>query len=221
MGLIRCGGKILDEAGNETDKDCGYGVTAEEKRKPMKDGTVKSHYYYHCSNNWRPCSQREKSFVALSGRKRVNYTEQEVELLFEAVFRPMNFSDETVLWMQSVLRSEHAEKSGDHKQQVSALRRRYEMLQGYMDRAYEDKLGCQITHDDWKEKHERWKAEREEIKEKINALDSEKDDYIENGVLLIELAKRTESTYKTAPAETKKRLVQIVSSNHVLRNGTD
>ncbi len=220
LGLIRCGGRILDDTGKETTQECNYGVTAEEKRKPMKDGSTKSHYYYHCSNTWRPCSQREKSFVTLSGRKRVNYTEQEIELLFEAVFRPMNFSDEAVQWMQSVLRQQHAEKSGDHKQQIAALSRRYEMLQSYINRAYEDKINGELTSVEWKEKHERWKAEREEIKEKINSLDSEKDGYIENGVLLIELAKRTESTYKSASPETKKRLVQIVSSNHVLRNGT-
>jgi hypothetical protein len=53
----------------------------------------------------------------------------------------------------------------------------------------------------------------------MQALDSMKDEYIENGVLLIELAQHSETFYKGATSEEKRQLVEIVSSNRVLRDG--
>ena len=46
------------------------------------------------------------------------------------------------------------------------------------------------------------------------------EEYIQNGVLLIELAQHTEKIYRNATPDIKRRLVEIVSSNHILRNGT-
>ena len=150
----------------------------------------------------------------------ISYTEAEVELLFAAVFKPFNWTPELVTRMQEILRAEHAEKSGAHKMEVASLRRRYEMLQTYMDKAYDDKLAGDLAPDQWREKNERWKREREELYIKIQTLDSVKDEYIENGVLLIELAQRTEIFYKLATPQEKRKLIEIVSSNRVLKDGS-
>ena len=221
LNLIKCGGHILDERGYKTDEPCACSLTAEEKRKKMKDGSTKLYYYYHCSNTSKRCSQRDKFHMqSAAGRKTVNYQETEIEVLFETVFRPFKWTPELVQRMQEILRAEHAQKSGDHKQQVASLRRRYEMLQTYMDKAYDDKLAGDLTPNEWREKNERWKQEREETKMKIDALDSAKDEYIENGVLLIELAQHSEILYKEATPEEKRQLVEIVSSNRVLKDGS-
>lgn len=220
LKMLKCGGKILDEHGKETDQPCGCSVTAEEKRKLLKDGSVRIHYYYRCSNTSYRCSQKDKAYLQGVGRKTITFPESEIEELFQAVFGPFNWTPELVTRMQDILRAEHAQKSGDHKAHVASLRRRYEMLQTYMDKAYDDKLAGLLSADEWIEKHERWKLEREDAKAKIDALDEMKDEYIENGVLLIELAQRTETFYKIATPAQKRKLVEIVSSNHVLRNGS-
>ncbi len=221
LKMLKCGGKILDERGYETDQACGYSITAEEKRKPMKDGTKKSYFHYRCSRNKTDgrCSQRDTEYMR-GVERTVSYAEDEIATLFEAVFRPFNWTPELVKRMQEILRAEHAQKSGDHRQQVASLRRRYEMLQTYMDKAYDDKLAGDLTPNEWREKNERWKREREETKAKIDALDAMKDEYIENGVLLIGLAQRAETSYKIATPAQKRNLVEIVSSDQVLRNGT-
>lgn len=43
-GLVKCG-------------ECGCSVTAERKTKNLKDGTIKSYNYYHCTGK-RPCKQK-------------------------------------------------------------------------------------------------------------------------------------------------------------------
>jgi len=150
----------------------------------------------------------------------INYGEAEIELLFETVFRPLRFDPEVCKWMQDVLRSEHSEKSQEHRQQIAALRRRSEMLQSHIDKSYEDKLNGLLTQEEWQAKNHQWKRELTENKTKIDAFDDGKQDYIEKGVLLIELAQRTEHIYKNGNPETKRKLVAAVSSNHVLRTGT-
>jgi site-specific DNA recombinase len=220
LGLIRCGGHLLGAAG-EIGQVCDAAVTAEEQRKRLVDGSVKLHNYYRCSRNKADgkCSQRDKIFMRQVGRG-INYTEAEVEILFEAVFRPLSFTPEVCLWMQNVLRMEHVEKSGDHRDQVAALQRQCQMIQGYMNRCYEDKLSGDLTQEEWRDKNQRWKQQLAEAKMKIETLDTDKENYIEKGVLLIELAQRTEHIYKNGNADVKRKLISAVSSNHVLRNGT-
>ncbi len=150
----------------------------------------------------------------------MNYAQAEIELLFETVFKPLHFDEEVCKWMQNILLQEHKEKSHSHYQHVSALQGRYKMLEKYIDQAYEDKLAGSLSEAMWREKNTKWLVEQKKIKNEMEALSDEKQEYIQNGVLLIELAQRTESTYKSATPEVKRRLVEIVSSNHVLRNGT-
>jgi hypothetical protein len=104
LDLIRCGGRILDSRGYETEKSCVCLITAEEKRKKMKDGSVKTYFYYHCSNTSKKCSQWDRFHVqSVAGRKTVNFHEAEIEKLFEAVFRPFNWTPELVKRMQEIL----------------------------------------------------------------------------------------------------------------------
>ena len=219
LGMMTCGGFILDDNGNETQEACGCAVTGEEKRKKLADGTISYHYHYHCSNGTRRCSQRNKNFIQNIGRKYISYHEAEIELLFEKIFKPLNFTDEVCKWMQDVLRKEHAEKSRDHYTQLSAYQDRHKMLERYIDKAYEDKLAEEITEDQWRTQHNKWMAEKTQLKNQIDALDGKKDDYIQKGVMLIELAQRTESIYKNATTDVKRKMVRLISSNHSLRNG--
>ena len=220
IGMMKCGGKILKQDGTETDECCGTAITAEEKRKKLANGSIKNFYYYHCSNTTRTCSQKNKGFLKAQGREKVSYSEAEIEELFVEVFKPLHFTDEVVKWMQDILLQQHRESSQCHKQHLSALQGRYKMLEIYIDKAYEDKLSGNISESMWKLKNNKWQEERQGVQEEINSLADTKDDYIEKGVLLIELAQRTESIYKNGSSEVKKKLVQAVSSNHVLRNGS-
>jgi hypothetical protein len=148
------------------------------------------------------------------------YRAEEVEYLFQAVFKPMAFSDADRKWMQEFLLKEHQAKSRDHKQHLAALQRRFTMLKSHIDVAYEDKLTGDLPEDDWREKNDRWQRERTEIKAEIDAIVTDEQEYIETGVQLIELAQRSESVYEKASTDIKRKLVETVSSNHVLKDGT-
>lgn len=219
-GLIKCDGRLLDENGVETEQVCGAAISCEEKRRKYKNGTEQRFYYYRCSRSTGQCSQQNAAFLKTHGRDKLNYTEGEIERLMQRLFSPMRFDEEVCRWMQEVLLEEHRTRSHDHKQQMAALRHREQMLHQYIDKAYEDKLKGLITEQMWREKNDGWRSQLLEVENQLRGLADLKDEYIQNGVLLIELAQRSESIYESAPPEKKRRMVEIVSSNLRLRNGT-
>lgn len=220
VGLIRCGGVILADDGSPTEVPCDCIVTAEEKRKKLADGSIKLFYYYHCSNTTRRCSQRDKGYLQAAGRTKLNYSEAEIEMLFEKVFRPFSFTDEVCQWMQNYLRQEHEQTSRDHGQHLSALQARYKMLERHIDQAYDDKLSGAISENLWRTKNGQWLAQQDQIKREIDAIGDNKQEAVERGVALIELAQRFETIYKNATASEKRQLIEFVSSNHVLKDGS-
>ena len=186
----------------------------------MSDGSVKLFYYYHCSNTTRRCSQRDKGYLQAVGRKKLNYSEVEIEVLFEKVFQPFSFTDEECQWMQDYLRKDYEQTSKDHYQQLSALQARYKMLERHIDHAYEDKLNGTISENLWRTKNGQWLAQQDQIKREIDAIGDNKQEAVKRGVALIELAQKFETIYENGTPEEKRQLVEFVSSNHVLKNGS-
>lgn len=112
--------------------------------------------------------------------------------------------------MQEHLLVEHREKSGDHRQEVGALKRRHDMLQRYIDAAYTDKVAGEITPEEWREKTVKWRSDIEDVLQQIKRADARKDDYIDRGVELIELVHQLETLYKLASPEKKRRIIETV-----------
>ena len=220
MKMITCDGYLMDEEGNLTDEKCGWAVTGDTTRKKHKDGTIKKHKYYHCGNNKGKCSQRNVKHMKEVADRRKGYTPVEIENLFEEMFRPLAFTTDQVKWMQELLLSQHKKKSKNYTKKLGALQKKKKMLESYMDKAYEDKLKGLITEEMWSSKNSRWMLENSQVTEELDQIDCDKREYIEEGINLIELAQHTESIYKSASPEVKRKLVEIVSSNRLLRDGS-
>lgn len=223
-GLIRCGGQLLDESGKLTSEVCGCAVTGEVRRKFKKDGSFTDHIYWRCSNSakrfsGKECSQRNVEYMRSIGRK-VSYSQNELEQIVSRMFEPLNFPLEDVKWMQERLLEYHRSESQKLNQQLSALQDRYKMLKRYIDKAYEDKLNGLIPEDMWLQKNREWMLEQTDVEKQIRSISDHQQDYINKGVLLIGLAQATENIYKNADSEKKRKLVEVVSSDLVLKNGS-
>ena len=218
-GLIKCGGKILNALGIETDQVCGCALTAEVQHKKRKDGEYNEHIYWRCSNTTLPCSQRNRAHM--DAQRLPMYLRQEaLEKMLEEMFVRLHFTEEDCKWMQDALILHHADESQKHGHKLSALHSRLKMINHYIDVSYTDKLEGKITEDLWRQNNQKWLLEREKINSELLSMDDQKQEYIEKGVLLIELAQRTVTVYQNAKPEVKRKLVDIVSLNLVLTNGT-
>ncbi|MBF0365311.1 MAG: hypothetical protein HQK50_07045 [Oligoflexia bacterium] len=218
-GLFRCGGEILDENDKPTGKKCGAAITGEETRRKRKDGTIRYHYHWHCSNHRNNCSERNTALLRPRGLK-VNHTQKELEEMMAPIFANLHFSDEDCQWMQEELMDHHNEQKEDHKMKSHALRSRLTMLENYLDRSYENKLNNRIAEEIWRKKHDQWTLEREQVKRELDTMDDRRDGYIERGVICIELAKNAYQTYIRANSAVKRKMVEIVVSNLTISNGS-
>ncbi|MBF0363232.1 MAG: recombinase family protein [Oligoflexia bacterium] len=219
IGLIRCVGKILDENGQETDEECGCSLTGEIKSKKLKDGTITHYNYWHCSNTTRRCSQRDKEFMYARNLKPY-YSQSHLEEMLEKIFIPLHFTEEVCKWMQAVLLKEHKNKSKENEIRITTLNQRLSRITKFIGQAYEDKLLGNLPEDIWKKNNREWMLEQEQIKQELASICDDNHEYIEKGAHLIELARNTIKTYRSANSETKRKLVEIISSNHILVNGS-
>ena len=224
LGLLRCGGVLLDKTGQPTDQACGSTVTAEEKRKRLASGEIKLFYYYHCSRNSGPnggCSERDQRYVArVNGRTRLNFSEAEIGTLFEVIVKPLSFTPEVAEWMKDALLEDCGEKTHTHESELSSLQFQVRLLDRKISSVYQDKVDGKIDEALWKKTHDRLSAEMRSLEHSLDAIHEARGDYLERGSLLIELVRNTENVYRNSNPEMKRKIIEIVSSNHFLAGGS-
>ncbi len=219
IGLMNCKGKILDDAGNLTDEACGCAITAEQIRRKYKNGTVASFNYYRCAST-RRCSQRDKQYMREIVGRNVSYSQQEIETIFQDIFASFSFDQVTCQRMKQYLWQEHFEAKATNGGRLATLQTRQTELKGFIEAAYEDKLTGSISEAMWRDKTRRWELEREQVLGEMKALNDQTDEYMSRGVELIELMQNAEIIFKNAPPEKKRKMVELVSSNLLLADGT-
>ncbi len=197
-----------------------YWATGEQVRKTYKNGTTQEFNYYRCSNQTRKCSQRDQKYMKEVAAHNVSYAQAEIETIFQDIFKSFSFDEVTCQRMKQYLWQEHFEAKTTNRERHDSLQVRQTELRTFIERAYEDKLAVTITEDLWREKTRRWESEREQILAEMSSLNDSTDEYMNRGVQLIELMQHAEIIFKNATPEKKRKMVELVSSNLLLANGT-
>ena len=220
-GLMRCDGKILDTNGHPKDETCGRAVTGETVWRHYKNGQSSSFTYYRCSSNREKhrCSQRDKVYMKEIVGRSVSYRQDEIEVIFEDIFKSFRFDEEMCKEMTTWLWQEHFNDKEKSTDGLNGLVARKYQLEDFIEKSYEDKLSGGITEEIWKKNTARWSEEHEKIVAEMNTLKEAKGDYTQRGVDLIELMQHSEVIYKNATPEKKRQLVELVSSNLLLKDG--
>ncbi len=156
---------------------------------------------------------------AAVGRK-VSFTDGEIEVIFQDIFKSFSFDEVTCQRMKQYLWAEHFEAKKNHNERRLQLERRMTELDGFIHRAYEDKLKGDLQEDVWRGMDTKWKSERADIVTEYDSLMDTQDEYMQRGVQLIELMQHTEIIFKNATPEKKRKMVELVSSNLLLKDGT-
>lgn len=219
--LIKCGGKILNSDGKETDEDCGCMYTAEETRKKNSDGTTRKTYlYYHCGRTKRKCSNKSAKFMRSIGQP-ANLSEQELETLFwNKIVKPLVVPKKRAEWMVASIMHFHEARKQISKQAYGAATRRLQMIaqaqQLLLDKYSEGK----IAEDFWLEQTERYRLERKSLESRIATYGEESDKHLDVSRKLIELCQNLDLAWEKATSREKREIVESVASNLTLKNGT-
>jgi site-specific DNA recombinase len=99
------------------------------------------------------------------------------------------------------------------------LREQYDTYKSRLDKLYEDKVDGVVSVEFFKRKSAEWDAEQTRILRAIDEHHAANHSYINEGVKLLELAKRAYSLYEKQKADEKRKLLNFVCSNSIWREG--
>ena len=146
---------------------CGSSVTAEIKKN--------QYVYYHCTFDKGNCG----------GGAYVR--EEELERQFEGIFAGFEFPEAIVEWIRDALRQSQDEKAAFHNAAMERLNKEHAKLQNRLDQIYLDKLDGEIEDAFYRKSVSQWQKEQAEIRARIERHVQASENYIEQGIRLLDL----------------------------------
>ena len=177
---------------------CGCSITAEAQKK---------YVYYRCTFAHGKCQQ---------GYVREEVVDRQMADLVKAV----EIDQKRLEWIKRGLKESHQDEEAYHKAQIQGLHARYEQLQRRLDSIYLDKLDGKISEDFWRERHDAWRKEQEEVRAALQRHERANTSYYEEGVGILELAQQAYSLYVGASPQNKRDIVRSLLLNCTLKDAT-
>jgi len=100
-----------------------------------------------------------------------------------------------------------------HKEAISSLQNRYNKLQIFLDKTYENKLSGRISAELWERKSTEWDAEMSRVQVEIAKHQAASISYVQTGVQILELANRAYDLYLAQNNFERRKLLDILLSN--------
>ncbi len=177
---------------------CGCKMTAELQKK--------RYVYYKCSQSKGKCQQ---------GYFREEVIEDQLFKIVDAI----SLNPVLVEWLKSALKESHQDEQNYHNSSVVILQTELSKLENRVAKIYEDKLDGILTEDQWKSFHDKYFGKIEQIRNKIGLHASANIDYYEKGVKILELAQDAMNVYLRSDSHEKRRILDYISSNCVIKDG--
>jgi len=178
--------------------ECGCSITAEIK----KDRYI----YYHCTFDKGKCGG---SYVR----------EEELERQFGEILKQFEFSQVVFECMREALRLSQQEKAEFHRKAINKLNAKYMKLQNRIDQMYLDKLDGEIEEAFYQKHVRQWRKEQYSIQEQIRQHQKADENYIEQGIKLLEIAKNAYRFFKSKSKPERAELIRFILSGSKLHDG--
>ena len=162
--------------------------------------------YYHCSQSRGKCKEpyiREEAFAKILGKP----------------LKKLVFDKEIIDWMIAALKESHKDEKRHHKEAVEGLRKQRDRILPRLEKMYEDKLDGVISKDFYLLKRAQYEEERDRIDYHLSQHSNANLNYLDTGVDLLELAKRAYSLYLQQDPAEQRKLLNLVYSNCIFKNG--
>jgi site-specific DNA recombinase len=106
-----------------------------------------------------------------------------------------------------------------HEEAITRHQKQYNRLQSRIDKMYVDKLDSNITAEFFEQKAAEWRAEQEQALRAIETHQQANQTYLEQGIRLLELARRARFLFEKQSAGEKRRLLNFLLSHCSWRDG--
>ena len=178
--------------------ECGCSITAEIKKG--------RYIYYHCTFDKGKCGG---SYVR----------EEELERQFGKILRQFQFSQTVFDWTREALRLSQHEKAEFHNKAIEELTAQYLKLQNRIDQMYLDKLDGEIEEAFYQRHVKEWREDQNRLQKQITEHQNADDNYIEQGIKLIEIARNAYRFFKSKSKPERAELIRFILPDSQLRDG--
>ena len=177
---------------------CGCAMVGELKKQ--------KYVYYHCTGFKGKCDER--------------YVREEVlEAKLSALVGRLSFGNAALRWMSEALRQSHADQKKEHDAAIARHQGEHKRLQDRLHAMYLDKLDGRIDTAFFDKTSGEWRDRQEQLVREIAFLQVADRSYLEEGILLLELAQGAQHIFDEQVPDEKRRLLKFVLSNCTWKEG--
>lgn len=129
----------------------------------------------------------QRKLEACKGQKFIKETDANavIENVLDDLISP---SQQVVAWLTELLKSDYKTEINNRKEATQAITARIQRITQMDDLLYDDKLSGEVSLERYKDKHDAFRREISELRDKLGGIDEEyKDKYME-GISIIELS---------------------------------
>jgi site-specific DNA recombinase len=185
---------------------CGFAITGEVIRKKLKDGGVREHVYYKCSNN-SPAPDHPK----------MRWKADAIEgTIIEALKRLKLPSPEVADWFRDTLKAALSDEVEFNKRKNAQLRKRESELKVKQGRLLDAFLSGTVDKDAYTEKAEEIKTEISKVEESLAEESKVNGEFMQLAEAAFNLSQRAVETWHGSNWAIRRELLEILSSNREL-----
>jgi len=144
--------------------------------------------------------------------------EEELERQFEEILGEFHFSEAVFDWMREAQRQSQKEKAEFHRRSIEKLNAHYAKLQNRIDQIYLDKLDGEIEEAFYRRNVSQWREEQAQIRTRIERHEKADQNYIEQGIRLLEIARNASEFYRSKGQAERAAFLQFVMPGSALQN---
>ncbi len=115
---------------------------------------------------------------------------------FEDIPGELQFSEALLDWMREALRQSQKEKAEFHRRAIEKLNAQYAKLQNRIDQIYLDKLDGEVEEAFYRRNVSAWREEQAQIRARIERHEKADQNYIEQGIRLLDLARNAQEFFR-------------------------
>jgi len=168
---------------------CGCAITAE---------TIKGKYtYYRCTYGKGYCEQRIRR-------------EEEIDSLFAEALDDFYLDDKIIKWAKEGLIVSHEEEEAESKARLIRLKREHSRNESYIHKIYQDRLQDIITPEFFQSEFNEIQERQQMILYEMEREQNRNKNYIEEGIMLLELMQGIKEAYLKANLRQKSRMLKMI-----------
>jgi site-specific DNA recombinase len=184
---------------------CGCAVVGEIKKQ--------RYIYYHCTGYADKCQGNPTSC------RRKYVREEALEAQFTELLGRLKFDDEVLEWVRDALHASHADERREHEEAIKRHQAEYKRLQDRINAMYVDKLDGVVDTAFFENMSNQWRDEQNRCQREIERHQKADESYMDEGVLLLELARNAQRLFAKQEPREKRRLLNFVLSNCTWEDG--